>query len=569
MSDASSERILILAPVGRDGPASAELLRKAGLAGQVCVNLGAVGSELERGAAALFVAEEALFGQNLTPLQSWMRRQPAWSDLPVIVLTSHHQDRRVAAWRQGLVASLANVALLERPVHPITLTSTLQAAVRARKRQYEVRTLLEARERAAQELQGKVMEATDELRKQMIRQAHIEETLRQTQKIEALGQLTGGVAHDFNNLLMVISAGLDLIERRKNDERFPTFVDNMRNAVQRGAGLTRQLLTFARRQPLKPRPIDLARQLSNMRDLIDRSLGDDLHLVMEFDINLWPVKADPSELELVVLNLVFNARDAMPKGGTIVVHGANCPNWRPPDWNGSTEQDKGQTGDFVRLVVSDTGTGMTAEVQARAIEPFFTTKEVGKGSGLGLAQAYGFARSSGGFLQIDSEVGRGTSVALMLPRCDTYPFGENQPVDRRRSPAKEEVSHYVLVVEDDEEVAMFVSEMLRDLGYEVLRTGSALGALGALANDRRIDLVFSDIMMAGEMDGIGLAREVKARRPHLPVLLTSGNPEAARKHVEADGFLVLAKPYRLEDLSDAVARALEARSQGANRPPVG
>jgi signal transduction histidine kinase/ActR/RegA family two-component response regulator len=562
MADELSERVLILAPVGRDGPTSADFLGKVGLTAKVCTSLEELPAELERGAAALFVAEEALIGRDAAALEAWVRQQPPWSDLPVVMLTSHREGTRVAVWRRELVARLGNVAMLERPVQAITLTTTLQAAVRARGRQYEMRSLLELRDRAAEELQRRIKEATGELREQMAHQARIEDALRQAQKMEAIGQLTGGVAHDFNNLLMVISAGLEMIERNKNDERFAFLVEGMRNATQRGAKLIRQLLSFARRQPLKPEPVDLGRELGGMRDLLDRSLGTHLHLVMEFPADLWPVEVDASELELVVLNLAFNARDAMPNGGTITVLGENLPGWQGPEG-----RSEAQRRDFVRLSVSDTGTGMTPEVRARVFEPFFTTKEIGKGSGLGLAQAYGFAEGSGGLVEIESEVGRGTKVAIMLPRCLTpVAAAKQQPGQDTRAPTTNaegardgETGHHILLVEDDEEVASLVTEMLCQLGHQVLRTASASGALSALANAGRIDLVFSDIMMAGEIDGLGLARELKRRRPHLPVLLTSGYAEATRLSIEADGFQVLAKPYRLEQLKAAITRALELR----------
>jgi CheY-like chemotaxis protein len=246
----------------------------------------------------------------------------------------------------------------------------------------------------------------------------------------------------------------------------------------------------------------------------------------------------------------------MPNGGTITVRAENAPAWRGPDGPAETP-----AGDFVRLCVSDTGSGMTPEVQARAFEPFFTTKEVGKGSGLGLAQAFGFARGSGGVVWIDSQVGRGTSIVMMLPRCHAEVADQlRHRLDKRTADGGASGGRHILLVEDDEEVATLVSEMLVGLGYQVMRAGSATGALGALANNRPVDLVFSDIMMAGDMDGLGLARELKRRRPRLPVLLTSGYPEVARQTIEADGFQVLAKPYRLEELEAALTRAFQAQS---------
>ncbi|MCW5734895.1 MAG: response regulator [Enhydrobacter sp.] len=550
-------RVLVLTPIGRDGVASAELLSRAGLPAHLCSSFTDLTEELAHGAAAVFVAEEALFGQDLGPLEQWLASQPPWSDLPFILLTSHRQDPRVAAWRQKLVGRLGNAALLERPVQPITLTSTVQAAVRARHRQYEVRSLLAARERSAEQLQQKVDEATAELRQQMANRARMEDALRQAQKMEAIGQLTGGVAHDFNNLLMVITAGLEMIERDPGSSRVPAFIEGMRNAAQRGAALTRQLLGFARRQPLKPQPIDLESHVGGMRELLDRSLGGTIDLRADFAPDLWPVAVDPSEFELVVLNLAFNARDAMPGGGTITLLGRNLP--------GAAGK-----GDFVQLTVADTGTGMPPDVAARAFEPFFTTKEIGKGSGLGLAQAYGFARESGGTVHIDSEVGRGTRIVLTLPRSFDAPLAlDGRHVNgvragTRKPNSSEAGGGRVLLVEDDEEVARLVSEMLDQLGYDVLRTAGASAALGALANGRAIDIVFSDIMMPGEMDGVGLAREVKARRPELPVLLTSGHSAIAHRDIEAEGLTVLAKPYRLEDLRAALAGALRR----AHAPPA-
>jgi signal transduction histidine kinase len=308
--------------------------------------------------------------------------QPAWSDLPFVILTSHQEQVAVAAWRRRLVAELNNVSLLERPVQTITLTSTVRAAVRARNRQYEVRRLLEAQARAAQELEAQVAartselaEANAELRAQIAERARMEAVLRQAQKIEAIGQLTGGVAHDFNNLLMVIAGGLEMLDRQTDPVRRRRLLDGMHQAAQRGAGLTRQLLAFSRRSELKPEAVDLELQIGGMRELLDRSLRGDVHVSLAFDEDLWPIAVDPSELELVVLNLAVNARDAMPNGGTIQIRAQNAPCWEEGELRG----------DFVRLSVIDDGTGMSDEVKAHVYEPFYTTKEIGRGSGLGLA----------------------------------------------------------------------------------------------------------------------------------------------------------------------------------------
>jgi len=284
-----------------------------------------------------------------------------------------------------------------------------------------------------------------------------------------------------------------------------------------------------------------------MRELLDRSLRGDVHVELAFADDLWPVEVDPGELELVVLNLAVNARDAMPTGGTIVVRAENAPAFSDGDL----------AGNFVRLSVADTGVGMPPEVKERAFEPFFTTKEVGRGSGLGLAQVYGFAKQSGGAVRIDTEVGKGTTITLFLPRSRKTPkLDERHLVDLHveRQPAASAGS--VLLVEDDDEVAALVAQMLDQLGYEVTRAASATAALGALANGRRVDLVFSDIMMPGDLNGVDLAREVRKRRSGLPVLLTSGYAAAAERDAHALGVKILPKPYKIDDLAAALHHAV-------------
>ncbi|UFW48558.1 MULTISPECIES: ATP-binding protein [Bradyrhizobium] len=549
METEREHRVLIFAPIGRDALASAELLRSSRLATAICADVEALVSEMETGAGVVFLAEEGLFSKD-TPLSQWVQRQPAWSDLPFIVLTSHHHQPQVVAWRRHLVNVLRNVSLLERPIQPITLTSAVQSALRARRRQYEVRALIQARDQAAQQLESLVIERThalaeanDHLRREMAERARVEETLRQAQKIEAIGRLTGGVAHDFNNLLMVISGGLDMLDRQADPARRRRLMDGMIQAAQRGASLTRQLLAFSRRQELKPESVDIARQIGGMRELLDRSLRGDVHVKFEFPATLWPVEVDPGELELVVLNLAVNARDAMPAGGTIIVRAENVPDL--------TENEL--AGDYVRLSVIDTGTGMTEEVRTKVFEPFFTTKDVGKGSGLGLAQVYGFATQSGGTVRIDSELGSGTTISLYLPKSGHAPsHDQRRLVEFHKPNGRLRDEGRILLVEDDDEVATLVSEMLDDLGYEVTRAASAAAALGALADGRPVDIVFSDVMMPGGMNGVELAREIQKRRSDIPILLTSGYSGAAIHEAKETGVNILSKPYRIEELAVAL-----------------
>jgi PAS domain S-box-containing protein len=379
--------------------------------------------------------------------------------------------------------------------------------------------------------------------------ARAQEQLRQAQKMEAIGQLTGGVAHDFNNLLTVVAGGLRLLERQPDPERRRRVLDGMGQAVERGAGLTRQLLAFGRRQALNPEPVDLACRAGGMRDMLARSLRGDIRVEIDIAAGAWPVEVDAAELELALLNLCVNARDAMADGGVIRVTVENAPG------TGGRE-------DLVRLSVKDTGAGMPPEVLARALEPFFTTKEVGKGSGLGLAQVYGFAKQSGGDVEIASDVGRGTTVTITLPRSAKAPRPEPQEAVER--PVPDGAAGHVLLVEDDEEVAALTGEMLDSLGFEVTRVASAAAALGGLADGRAVDVVFSDVMMPGGSNGLDLAREVRRRRPDLPVVLTTGFENAARG-AKAEGFDLLLKPYHAE----AVSAMLRARLADARRPGRG
>ena len=382
---------------------------------------------------------------------------------------------------------------------------------------------------------------------QVAERERTERLLRQSQKMEAVGQLTGGIAHDFNNLLMVISGGLSILDRELTDERRRAVRDGMRQAAERGAALTRQLLAFSRQKELYAKPIAIPRHVEGMRELLDGSLGGLVTVKTVFDPDVWPVRVDEGELGIALLNLCVNARDAMPQGGTITVAALNRADMR----------EYGLSGDFVELSVNDTGVGMDAETIARCLEPFYTTKDIGKGSGLGLAQVYGFAHGSGGSVQIESRAHEGTKVLLLLPRSNESPSA----TALRRVPG-EAVSACarglcrVLLVEDDVQVASLTSAMLAELGYDVIPVTTGQAALNELAATPGIGLVLSDVMMPGGMDGMGLVREMRLRRISLPVVLVSGFSAAAKRDAEDEGIPLLPKPYTLGDLAAQLTAAL-------------
>ena len=537
------QRILVLTPHGRDSVVAASLLAEGGMTSAVCADVGQLVVGMRSDPGAVLVVEESLRNADLAEVFAWIEAQPPWSDLPFVVLTARGggPERNPAALR--LSQTLGNVSFLERPFHPTTLISVLQVALRGRGRQYEARERIEtirAAEEALREANANLEERVEE---RTARLAETEAALRQAQKLEAIGQLTGGIAHDFNNLLLVISGGLEVMDRQKDPARRTRIVDGMRQAADRGARLTKQLLAFSRHQPLKAEPVDLVTHIEGMRTLLDHALAGDVTIDTDLPADLWPVEVDPTELELVVLNLCVNARDAMPGGGRIRIHATNV----------AMARDRG--GDFVRLVISDPGVGMSPELTARVFEPFFTTKDIGKGSGLGLAQVYGFAQQSGGSVEIDSAVGVGTSIILCLPRAARGPATADDADDAPMVATGDGRS--ILVVEDDDEVAALVTEMLGQQGFDCTRVASAEAALGALADGRHIDGVFSDVMMPGGVDGVELATELRRRRPELPIVLTSGYADAFAPRAAAEGLTLLPKPYTSAELAVVLNRALE------------
>ena len=369
------------------------------------------------------------------------------------------------------------------------------------------------------------------------------EQLFQAQKMEAVGQLTGGIAHDFNNLLQALSACLQMVERRVADPQVRGLLAAGHQAIERGETLTKQLLAFARRQALSPEPVDVRDRLLGMSELLVRAMRADIHLEVDLQPDLWPIYVDPTQFELALLNLAVNARDAMPGEGSLRIEGRNVP-------LAPGQDPEGLAGDFVRLTVIDTGTGMPPEVLARAAEPFFTTKSVGKGSGLGLSQVWGFARQSGGTARLESVPGRGTRVGLLLPRSVVAAVR----IAPRAAATADTGSGRILLVEDDPIVGPLVGGSLQDLGYTVLRAATADEALAILTDGAPVDLLFTDVVMPGATTGVELAQHARRLRPDLPVVLMTGYSEEAPA---GEGFRVLTKPYRIEALVEALEAELE------------
>jgi len=375
-----------------------------------------------------------------------------------------------------------------------------------------------------------------------LQKAH--ERLAQTQKMEAIGQLTGGVAHDFNNLLMVVSGQAELLRRRLGDDaRAARALDAIEISTRRGQDLTRQLLAFARRQRLNPVVLSLAERAASFRQLLDASLGETVTLQLDFPQDIWPVEVDPGELELALLNLAVNARDAMPSGGTLLLSARNVE-------LAAGDVDPALTGAFVALSVTDTGVGIPQDILPRVFEPFFTTKEVSRGTGLGLSQVYGFVEQSGGRSIVQSEVGAGASFTLYLPRTEKSASVIEAPVAGVLPNGIR-----VLVVEDNPDVAETAAALLEQLGSQPHVVSSAEAALGALQAGELPDVLFSDIVMAGAMDGLALARRVRTEWPGLPILLTTGYSQNA-ENVGRE-FTILPKPYELPDMSRALASVLD------------
>src|SRR3984957_9470443 len=387
--------------------------------------------------------------------------------------------------------------------------------------------------------------------------ATAQEAVRQSQKMEAMGHITGGIAHDFNNLLTGIIGALDIISRRMasgRPEEIPRFMDAASTSAQRAGALTHRLLAFARRQSLDIRPNNINRVIGGMEDLLHRSLGEHIELEWSFSPGLWTAFTDANQLETAVLNLVINARDAMPDGGRLTIEATNVH----LDEASTSLQEDVAPGDYVAIGVSDTGTGMPADIVARAIDPFFTTKPVGEGTGLGLSMVYGFAKQARGHLRIYSEVGHGTTIKLYLPRALQDAVDLAKPVEE----APRGQGETILVVEDDATVRLILADVLAELGYDVLLAAAARPAIPILQSDRRIALMMSDVMLP-HINGRKLAEIARASRPDLKVLFLTGYAEnaAVRGDFLDPGMDMLTKPFALDALGAKVRAMIEQKGK--------
>ncbi|WP_236559248.1 response regulator [Sphingomonas sp. T1] len=554
-----TDDFLVVAPTGRDADVTAQVLRSADIAAVADADGTALFAAIAGGThAGAILTDDALSRLDQERLLAAIAAQAPWSDFPFILLSKRGEPRRGA--RE--VEAVANVTLLERPLHPASLVSAARAALRARQRQRLAARHFEDREKARAELRDladtleakveartrELAAANDRLTAEIAERERAEARLVQAQKMEAIGQLTGGIAHDFNNLLTAVIGSLDLLLRRTDDEKIRRLASMALQAGERGATLTAQLLSFSRRQHLSPVPVEPNQVVASMADLLARSIGAAVTVELDLADDVWRAMVDPTQLEVVLLNLAINARDAMPSGGVVRIATRNLaavPDALTAELN---------PGAYVSIEVADTGAGMTPAVLARAFEPFFTTKGQGKGTGLGLAQVYGFARQSGGTVRIVSAENEGTVITLYLPRTTEVA----DPVAIERLAQATGSRQRILVVDDDNDVRGVAAQMIEEIGYQVVAAASGSEALTEFGR-ASFDLVLTDVVMPG-MSGVDLARRIRAVAPAMPLLFASGYADVATFGDELAAETVLKKPYRIGEVAARIGDALSAES---------
>ncbi|MDQ9168948.1 response regulator [Oxalobacteraceae bacterium R-40] len=553
----SEERILVLAPKGRDAQVIEQALIRGGSYCTICAGYDELLQQIALPAAAALVVEEALHSADLQPLFSILAQQPSWSDFPFIVLTSPltNKDELRA---HSVIRNLGNVILLERPFNAETLRSAARSALRARKRQYQARSDLQERMDLNATLESRIAERTtelaqanDRLMREMRERERAQIALVQTHKMEALGHLTSGISHDFNNLLSVIQGNADLVNFLAEDERIKRVADKICKAAQQGAKMTSQLLAFSRGQPLNLKACDLNQALEGIKDLLSASLGVGIEIQLDLRPNLSYAKADLNQIELAILNLAINAKDAMHGSGTIIL--------RTEVRAASSDLVSDQ--EYAVVSVIDTGEGVNPEIIGKVFDPFFTTKPLGKGTGLGLSQVYGIAQQSGGTAKIKSEVGIGTAVEIWLPLADLDEVPESTPRGDEHVISEGKRAN-ILVVEDEPQVREFIVESLEILGYQVMQAEDGQSGVDKLVSARP-DLLITDFLMPGVINGAQLVKYAHKIYPDLPAIIATGYADLQAIDEVVDREMILPKPFQLTDLAYKVHTAIR-RSNSAS-----
>lgn len=539
MTSTLSERALVLAPQGRDAEVARAILAEARLPGAVVSNLIELVAQLSLGAGFAIVTEESLADSDLHSISEWLDAQPEWSDFPFVLLTQRGGGLERNPENIRLLEVLGNVTFLERPFHPTTLVSLARSALRGRRRQYEARTRLEELNQLAADLEQRVEQRTAE-------HAAAVAQLHEAQKLETLGQLTGGVAHDFNNLLTPITGALDLLQRKyaDSDPRSARLLSNALQAADRAKTLLQRLLGFARRQALRTEAVDIASLLTGMRDLINSSVGPKIELTLRCTPHLHPALVDPNQLELAILNLAVNARDAMPEGGPLTILAEEVA-------MGPGSEPRLQPGLYLRLSVIDAGCGMDSEALTRAIEPFYSTKDVGQGTGLGLSMVHGLAGQLGGGFALTSAPGDGTRVDLYLPVTNVAAISQPRSPLETAQPMGRSLT--VLLVDDEQLVRTATAELIRDLGHSVRDAASGSEALAIINGGFKPDVLVTDYMMPG-MDGGTLAENVRRIDDRIAVLLITGYTGVTDEVLHLPR---LSKPFGRTELGEALANLVE------------
>jgi signal transduction histidine kinase len=528
--------VLLHAPTGRDEVLVAELLSRNGIEVVAVASMPELDRRLDDGIGTILIAGEAIGPDAARRLRERLDAQPSWSDLSLIILTARGPGSRASAAAIDTLRDQVNVTLLERPVQPPTLLSAVRSALRARVRQYQVRDYLAER-------------------------AQAEENTRRMQRLDAVGKLAGGVAHEVNNMMtVVLGFGEFALQRVGDAHPARADIEEIVRAGERAATITQQLLAFSRQQHNAPTVLSLSTVAQDLSKLLSKLLGAEYRLQLDLPEDLPLVRADRTQLEQVLVNLVLNARDATRPGGAVSLTAGTVD----LDEAYAAEHDGVaiQTGRYAMIAVGDTGAGMSREIASRAFEPFFTTKPVGQGSGLGLSTAYGIVKQNDGYIWLYSEPGLGTTVKIYLPA-----IAEPAVADPTPRPMTAGGSERVLVVEDEEMVRGLARRALESQGYEVLSAASGVEALALLARTApSVDLVLCDLVMP-DMNGYELGRRLAAEAPGTPVLYMSGymGPDAALRGLLPSDAAFIQKPFTPEGLGAGVRMVLETPAAARHR----